>query len=42
MAKTLTEFMNERYENRVDKDNIYGVGVSDAEFRAFIIQYLLG
>ena len=39
---TLTEFMDERYRNREDKDNIYGVGVSDAEFRAFIINYLLG
>jgi len=39
---TLTEFMNERYNNRKDKDNIFGVGVSDAEFRAVIIDYLLG
>lgn len=39
---TLTEFMNERYKNREDKDNIYGVGISDAEFRRFIISYLLG
>lgn len=39
---TLTEFMNERYRNREDKDNIYGVGISDAEFRRFIIHYLLG
>lgn len=39
---TLTEFMNERYKNRDDKDNIFGVGVSDAEFRQFIIDYLLG
>lgn len=38
----LTEFMTERYKNREDKDNIFGVGVSDAEFRAFIIDYLLG
>lgn len=38
----LTEFMDERYKNREDKDNIFGVGVSDAEFRAFIIDYLLG
>lgn len=38
----LTEFMDERYKNRKDKDNIFGVGVSDAEFRAFIIDYLLG
>lgn len=39
---TLTEFMDERYKNREDKDNMFGVGVSDAEFRAFIIEYLLG
>lgn len=38
----LTEFMDERYKNREDKDNIFGVGISDAEFRAFIIDYLLG
>lgn len=39
---TFTEFMDERYKNREDKDNIYGVGVSDTEFRRFIINYLLG
>ena len=39
---TLTEFLKEKYEQREDKDNIYGVGISDAEFREFIIQYLLG
>ena len=39
---TLTEFMDERYKNRKDKDNIYGVGLSDAEFRKFIMDYLLG
>ena len=38
----LTEFMEERYKNREDKDNIFCVGVSDAEFRKFIIDYLLG
>lgn len=38
----LTEFVDERYENREDKNNIFGVGVSDAEFRNFIIDYLLG
>ncbi len=37
----LTEFMDKRYKNREDKDNIFGVGVSDAEFRQFIIDYLL-
>lgn len=39
---TLSEFMDERYRNRKDKDNMYGVGVSDAEFRRFVIDYLLG
>lgn len=34
--------MDERYSNREDKDNIFGVGVSDKEFIAFIIKYLLG
>lgn len=38
----LIEFMDERYKNRKDKDNIFGVGISDAEFRAFTIDYLLG
>lgn len=31
--KTLTDFMREKYENREDKDNIFGVGITDAEFR---------
>lgn len=39
---TLIEFMDERYKNREDKGNIFGVGVSDSEFRVFIISYLLG
>ena len=39
---TITKFMDERYKNREDKDNIFGVGVSDKEFRTFIIDYLLG
>lgn len=38
----LTEFMKKRYADREDKDNMFGVGISDAEFRAFIIDYLLG
>ena len=38
----LTDFMSEKYKNREDKDNMFGVGVSDAEFRRFIIDYLLG
>ena len=38
---TITEFFNKKYSERKDKDNIYGVGMSDAEFRNFIIEYLL-
>lgn len=40
--ETLTEYMDEKYKNREDKDNLFNVGVSDAEFRRFIIKYLLG
>ena len=39
---TYTEFINEKYRTRKDKDNIFPVGISDAEFRQFIIDYLLG
>lgn len=39
---TLTDFLNDKYARREDKDNIYSVGISDAEFRTFIIDYLLG
>lgn len=39
---TLTEYMNKKYSEREDKDSIFGVGISDAEFRRFIIHYLLG
>lgn len=39
---TLSEFLDERYANRKDKENIFGVGISDSEFRVFIIDYLLG
>lgn len=38
---TISEFFKEKYSARKDKENIYGVGMSDAEFRHFIIQYLL-
>lgn len=38
---TLTEFIDDRYKNREDKDNMFGVGISDAEFRRFAIDYLL-
>lgn len=39
---SLDEVMKERYQNREDKDNMFGVGISDQEFRNFIINYLLG
>ena len=42
LMKTYTEFLNEKYRTREDKDNIYPVGVSDEDFRNFIIDYLLG
>lgn len=34
--------LNKKYSKREDKDNIFGVGISDAEFRELIIDYLLG
>lgn len=42
MDNTFTAFINERYKTRQDKNNIFPVGISDAEFREFIIDYLLG
>lgn len=38
----LFEFLKEKYNNREDRNNIFGVGISDAEFRAFMIDYILG
>ena len=42
MGITITEYMKEKYDNREDKDNIFCVGITDAEFRKFAIEYLLG
>ena len=42
MGMTISEYMKEKYANREDKDNIFGVGITDAEFRKFAIDYLLG
>lgn len=39
---TLTDYMKEKYDNREDKGNIFGVGISDAEFVYYAIEYLLG
>lgn len=42
MKLTLDEIMDTKYKNREDKNNIFGVGITDSEFRQFIIDYLLG
>ena len=42
MAKSVLDYFDEKYRNREDKDNMYGVGICDANFRHFIINYLLG
>lgn len=41
MSKIIN-YMNYKYGIREDKDNIFPVGISDAEFRKFAIDYLLG
>lgn len=35
-------FFENKYDNRVDKDNIFGVGITDTEFTNIIIKELLG
>ena len=42
MEMTITEYMKRKYFARKDKNNIFGVGITDAEFRKFAIDYLLG
>lgn len=39
---TLDEIMDYKYQNREDKGNMFGVGITDSEFRQFMIDYLLG
>lgn len=36
------EHMKKKYADRTDKDNMFGVGMTDAEFTNFIIYELLG
>lgn len=38
---TITEYMKKKYDNRENKDNIFCVGITDTEFRKFVIEYLL-
>ena len=39
---TFTDFIEDKYKNREDKNNMFGVGISDREFVRFAIDYLLG
>ena len=36
------EWLRKRYAKRKDKDNIFLVGITDAEFREWVIRILLG
>lgn len=38
----LTTYMHKKYQNREDKDNIYGVGIDDTTMISYLIDYLLG
>lgn len=42
MTKSVFDYFDEKYKNREDKNNMCGVGISDSDFRHFIINYLLG
>lgn len=36
------EWLNTKYAKREDKDNIFTVGITDSEFREWVINILLG
>ena len=36
------EWLNTKYSKREDKDNIFPVGITDSEFREWVINILLG
>lgn len=40
--KTLCEFMYNKYKEREDKDNMYGVGISNSDMIYYLKKYLLG
>lgn len=40
--ENLHDYMDEKYRNREDKRNIFGVGITDKEFVDYTIEYLLG
>ena len=41
MSISIFEYFDKKYRERKDRDNIFGVGICDADFRHFIINYLL-
>ena len=40
--KKFNSYMENKYFNRKDKENVYCVGLTDSEFRNYIIKILLG
>ena len=40
--KEYDQYMDKKYKDRPDKDNIFGVGLTDSEFRHFVINIILG
>ena len=42
MTDNYTDFIKDKERKREDKGNIYCAGITDREFIAFIIKYLLG
>lgn len=42
MYKLTFDYFKKKYDTREDKDNMFGVGMSDREFVVFIIKELLG
>lgn len=41
-ADSLTAFLQKKYDERNDKDNMCCVGITDIELKHFLIKYLLG
>ena len=41
-VKAYDEMMNDKYENRKDPENVFPVGITDAEFRKAIIDIFCG
>jgi len=41
-VKAYDEMLNDKYENRKDPENVFPVGITDAEFRRAIIDIFCG